>query len=100
VAEKEKLAIIVRRPTESDIISWANNLMPDLNVETVKRHWQEHLDCQREVLIVEIAGNVVGSVATTIYCQQLPNSMRMFSLNVGAAFRRRGVGTALMGGGG
>ena len=70
--------------------------MPDVKVEQVNQRWQEYQDGYRDMLIAELDRMVVGTVSTTGHRHQLPNSLRLFALDVGPEFRRRGVGAALM----
>ena len=48
------------------------------------------------MLVAELDGQVVGTVSMGGHGFQRPGSLRLFALDVGAAFRRRGVGTALV----
>ena len=48
------------------------------------------------MLIAKLDGQIVGTISIGSYGHQLPVSLRMFALDVGAKFRRRGVGTALV----
>jgi ribosomal protein S18 acetylase RimI-like enzyme len=48
------------------------------------------------MLITGLDGQVVGTVSIGGHGHQLPDSLRMFPLGVGAKFHRRGVGTALV----
>ena len=48
------------------------------------------------MLVAELDGEVAGTVSSTHHHLQLPDSLRMLALDVGRAFRRRGVGTALI----
>ena len=70
--------------------------MPEVSVDQVNRRWEEHRHGYREMLIAELDGKAVGSVSVTDQRHQLPNSLRMIALDVGTAFRQKGVGSALM----
>ena len=48
------------------------------------------------MLVAELDGRVVGTVSMGGHGFQRQGSLRLFALDVGAAFRRRGVGTALV----
>jgi ribosomal protein S18 acetylase RimI-like enzyme len=88
--------LTVRSPQSDDIIKLTENLMPEVSVEQMNRRWEEHRHGYRELLIAELDGEAVGAVSVTDQRHQLPNSLRMIALDVGMAFRRKGVGTALM----
>lgn len=49
------------------------------------------------MLVAELDGRVVGTVSTGGWGFRRPNSLRVFALDVGTAFRNEGVGTALIG---
>ena len=88
--------IAIRRAEEHDVAKLTAVLAPDLNASQVDHRWQEHKDGYREMLTAELDGVVAGTVSTTGHRFQLPDSLRMFALDVGPAFRRQGVGTALI----
>ena len=48
------------------------------------------------MLVASLAGQVVGTVSTTGHRFQRPDSLRLFALDVGPAFRGQGIGTALV----
>ena len=48
------------------------------------------------MLISDLDGRVVGTVSTGGRGHVMPGSLRLFALDVGPEFRRRGVGTALV----
>ncbi len=88
--------ITVRRFVESDIEKLATALAPDMSTARIQRRWHEVRDGYREILVAELDGEVVGTVSTTHLRLQLPDSLRMFALDVGPAFRRQGVGRSLI----
>ena len=88
--------MLIRRALKHDIAGLAANLMPELSVQQVCQRWQEHQDGHRELLIAELDEEIAGIVSITGHLHQMPNSLRLFALDVGPAYRRRGVGTALM----
>ena len=71
-------------------------LKPEVSAEQVDRRWQEQRDGHRAVLIAELDGQVAGTASIGGHGHHLPNSLRLFALDVGPAFRRKGVGTALI----
>ena len=70
--------------------------MPELSFEQVNQRWQEHQDGHKDLLIASLDERIVGTVSTTGHLHQMPNSLRLFALDVSPVYRRRGVGTALM----
>ena len=48
------------------------------------------------MLIASLDEKIVGTVSTTGHLHQMPNSLRLFALDVSPVYRRRGVGTALL----
>ena len=48
------------------------------------------------MLIAELDGQVAGTVGITGHRFQLPDSLRLFALDVGPTFRGQGVGTTLI----
>ena len=49
------------------------------------------------MLVAELEGRAVGTVSIGGRRFQRPGSLRLFALDVGAAFRGQGIGTALVG---
>ena len=96
MANAETPQIAVRAATESDIALLATVLAPEPSAEQLDRRWQEHGDGNREMLVAALAGQVVGTVSTTGHRFQRPDSLRLFALDVGPAFRGQGIGTALV----
>ena len=74
----------------------ADVLRPEVSVEQVDRRWQEQRDGHRAMLIAEVDGRIAGTVSIGGHSHRLPNSLRLFALDVGPAFRRKGVGAALI----
>ena len=89
---------IIRVVQEDDIIALGPILTPDVSMEQLCRRWREHQNGYREMMVADLDGRVVGtiSMAGSNYHYQHPNSLRMFALDVGTAYRRRGIGTALI----
>ena len=88
--------IVVRRATRPDIALLAAVLFPETSAEQVSQRWREDRDGHREAWIAELDGAVAGTVSTGGYGHQMPDSLRLFALDVGPPFRGRGVGTALI----
>ena len=70
-------------------------LEPDVPAAQVTRRLEESRLGYRDMLVAELDGRVVGTVSMGGHGFQRPGSLRLFALDVGAAFRRRGAGTAL-----
>ena len=64
----------------------------------MRMRFEESLDGYREILVAELDGCPVGTVSMGGHGFQRPGSLRLFALDVGEAFRGRGVGTALVNG--
>ena len=85
------------RPVKlADIYELADSLSPKVSNAQVRRRYDESLLGYREMLVAELDGQIAGTVSTGGWGFQRPNSLRMFALDVGKAFRSRGVGTALI----
>ena len=85
------------RPVKlADIDGLADSLSPDVSRAQVRRRYDESLLGYREMLVAELDRQVGRTVSTGGWGFQRPDSLRMFALDVGMAFRKRGVGTALI----
>ena len=80
-----------------DVDALADVLGPEVSRAQVRRRYDESLLWYRQMLVAELGGRVVGTVSTGGWGFHRPNSLRMFALDVGKEFRKRGVGTALIG---
>lgn len=80
-----------------DVDALADVLVPEVSRAQIRRRYDESLLGYREMLIAEFDGQVAGTVSTGGWGFQRTGSLRMFALDVGRAFRDRGVGTALIG---
>ena len=86
----------IRTVELTDVDPLADVLGPEVSRAQVRRRYDESLLGYRQMLVAELDGRVVGTVSTGGWGFQRPNSLRMFALDVGKAFRNRGVGTALI----
>ena len=86
----------IRRVKESDLSALTTTLEPDVGAKQVNHRWQEDRDGDRVMLVAELDGEIAGTVSSTRHRLQLPDSLRMLALDVGRAFRRQGIGTALI----
>ncbi|MYC06009.1 MAG: GNAT family N-acetyltransferase [Chloroflexi bacterium] len=86
----------IRQVRLEDVDRLADSLSPEVSRTQVKRRYDESELGYREMLIAELEGQIVGTVSTGGRGFQRTGSLRMFALDVGSAFRNRGVGTALI----
>ena len=91
-----ELGISVRPAQASDVPKLTCALALDVGAEQIANRFQEVTDGCREMFVAELNGEAAGTVSTTEYSFQIPDSLRMFALDVGPSFRNRGVGTALI----
>ena len=89
--------IIIREAREDDIARLADTLAPDVGGVQLDNRWQEHHAGYREMLVAEVGTWTVGTISFGGVRHQRAGSLRMFALDVGAAYRRRGIATALIG---
>ena len=92
----ESLRLTVRQAKESDVQALAGVLVPEVSAAQVRRRFEESRGGFREMFVAELSGSVVGTVSMGGHRFQRPRSLRLFALDIGAAFRNRGVGTALV----
>ena len=88
--------IRTRPAADGDLGALASALEPEVPAAQVARRLEEGRLGYREMLVAELDGQVVGTVSMGGRGFQRPGSLRLFALDVGATFRRRGVGTALL----
>ena len=87
--------VVIRRARKADVSSLAAVMALEVSLQQLAHRWQGHLEDHREMLVAALDGKVAGTVSMGGRPEQ-PGSMRMFALDVAPAFRRRGVGTALI----
>ena len=95
--EPEGADIEIRDVELRDVDALADVLVPEVSRAQVRRRFDESLFGYREMLIAELDGQTAGTVSTGGWGFQRSGSLRMLALDVGRAFRDRGVGTALIG---
>ena len=83
---------------QEDIGGLIAALAPGVGEAQMRMRFEESLDGYREILVAELDGCPVGTVSMGGHGFQRPGSLRLFALDVGEAFRGRGVGTALVNG--
>ena len=86
----------IRESRYDDVRALALALAPDVSESQLDNRITEARDGSREMLVAELGGAVVGTVSLGARGFQRRGSLRVFALDVGAAFRDRGVGTALL----
>lgn len=87
---------IIREALEDDISALVRALAPDVSARQLAQRWEEHRGGYRRMLVAEVEGRLVGTVSIGGARRQRTNSLRMFALDVGDAFRRRGIGASLI----
>ena len=89
--------MIIRALELTDVDALSDALAPEVSRAQVSRRYEECVLGYREMLVAEIGQRIAGTVSTGGWGYQRSNSLRMFALDVGRAFRNIGVGTALIG---
>ena len=89
-------AMNIRIVREGDVESLVKALGPEISAAQVRQRFEESQLGYRAMLVAELGGRVVGTVSLGGSRFQRPGSLRMFALDVGAGFRGRGIGTALI----
>lgn len=95
-ANSDSPQITTRPAQESDIDPLAEVLAPGVTAEQVRDRWKEHTEGLRRLLIAEIDGQQVGTISIGETRHYRTDSLRALSLDVGVAYRRKGVGAALI----
>ena len=90
------LRLRIRPVEQEDIGGLIAALAPGVGEAQMRMRFEESLDGYREILVAELDGYPVGTVSTGGHGFQRPGSLRLFALDVGEAFRGKGVGTALV----
>ena len=91
-----KREIAIRKIEEADIEALSDNLSPEVSAKQVANRWRECEEGYREMLVAIVDSQPIGTVSVGGARHALPNSLRAFALDVGPAYRRGGIGTALM----
>ena len=91
-SETNSARLSVRPAVDGDLGPLTAALGPDVPAAQVTRRLEESRLGYRDMLVAELDGRVVGTVSMGGHGFQRPGSLRLFALDVGAAFRRRGVG--------
>lgn len=86
----------IRIASERDLESLTVALVPELSAAHTAQRFEESRSGIRTMLVATIDGYAVGTISIGGGRFQRQGSLRLFALNVGSAFRRKGVGTALV----
>ena len=88
--------LCIRAARKCDLTALTAALEPCIVGAQVTRRLEESLLGYREMLVAELNGQAVGTVSVGGRGFQIPGSLRLFALDVGEAYRNRGVATALV----
>jgi len=88
--------LIIRHVTRADVPGLIENVLGDTGQRVVERRVGEHEVGYRHMMVAELGGRVVGTVSTGGVGHEMPDSLRLFALDVGEVHRGRGIGTALI----
>ena len=89
-------ALEIRVATIHDLESLADALGPEAGTAQLSTRFEENRTGIRTMLVAVQDGRAMGTISIGGGQFQRVGSLRLFALNVGQAFRRRGVGTALV----
>ena len=89
-------ALEIRVATIHDFESLVDALGPEAGTAQLSTRFEESRTGLRTTLVAIKEGRAVGTISIGGGQFQREGSMRLFALNVGPAFRRQGVGTALV----
>ena len=95
-SEINSARLCVRPARDGDLAPLTTALEPEVPAAQVARRLEESRLGYRDMLVAELDGRVVGMVSLGGHGFQRHGSLRLFALDVGAAFRRRSLGTALI----
>ena len=86
----------IRTASKCDLAALIAALELGVGTAQIIRRFEESLLGYREMLVAELNGQAVGTVSVGGRGFQIPGSLRLFALDVGEAYRNRGVATALV----
>ena len=89
-------ALEIRTATDGDLESLVNALGPEAGTAQLSTRFEENRTGIRTMLVAVQYGRAVGTISIGGGQFQREGTLRLFALNVGPAFRRQGVGTALV----
>lgn len=86
----------IRIATKHDLESLTSALVPELSAAHIAQRFEESRAGIRTMLVAVRDGSAIATISIGGGRFQQEGSLRLFALNVGPAFRRKGVGTALV----
>ena len=89
--------MVIRRAVESDLDPLVRILDPDPGRPRLVNRFLEQKAGIRLLFVLEIDGVVVGTVSVSPHVDVDGETPRLFALDVGKAFRRRGFATLMVG---
>ena len=89
-------AVDIRTAKDGDLESLVEAHGSEISASQIKRRLEESREEFRTMLVAVQEGRAVGSVSIGGGRFQREDSLRLFALDVGPAFRRNGVGSALV----
>lgn len=90
------MPVEIRIATNRDLESLADALGPEAGAAQLSTRFKENRTGIRTMLVAVQDGRAVGTISIGGGRFQREGSLRLFALDVGPAFRRNGVGTALV----
>ncbi len=90
------MPVEIRIATDRDLESLADAFVHGTSVAQLQRRLEESKCGLRTMLVAVLEGRAVGAVSIGGWGHQREGSLRLFALDVGPAFQRKGVGTALI----
>ncbi len=90
------MPVAIRIATEHDLEALTATLEPELSASHIAQRFEESRAGIRTMLVAMRDGSAIATISIGGGRFQREGSLRLFALNVGAAFRRKGVGTALV----
>ena len=90
------MPVAIRIASERDLESLTASLRPELSAAHIAQRFEESRAGIRTMLVAVTDGLAIATISIGGGRFQRVGSLRLFALNVGAAFRRKGVGTALV----
>lgn len=86
----------VREARIEDVVPLSDALEPEVSRRQIAMRLQEHFEGHRVLWVPDLDGQPVATVSHGGPRHKLPGSLRLFALDVGKDYRRRGIGAALV----
>ena len=87
---------MIRHAVESDLAPLVNVLAPDPGRDQLANRFAEQINGIRLLLVLELETKIVGTVSISPEVDSDEGTRRLFALDVGSEYRRRGFGTLLI----